>query len=139
MNLTNVYYEIQANTTFENFTQVGLLSSAGVVWRATLLLSSHPLFLSLPVFLLFSLPHPQLQIVYWPDMNTLIQEYVDETGGDASDVIEPSDGFHPSQLGNSLLADEMWQYLEENYPEAIGDVNPFNTQIVDVFGDQGGY
>jgi len=55
------------------------------------------------------------------------------------DLIEPFDGFHPSQLLGSLTADIMWDYLEKNYPEAIGEVNPYNAEIEKVFGDQGGY
>ena len=68
----------------------------------------------------------------------MIQKYVNE-GGIASDIIEPSDGFHPSQLGNELLGQIIWEHLETNFSEAIGEVNPFNEEIAKKFGDQGGF
>lgn len=78
-------------------------------------------------------------IHYDPDFVTLIQDYVDETGGLPSDIIEPVDGFHPNQLGNILLAESMWDWLETNHPEALGNVNPNNAKIEALFGDQGGH
>ena len=78
-------------------------------------------------------------IHYDPDWVGLIDEYVATTGGEPSDIIEPADGFHPNQLGNMLLAEEMWDFLESNYPEALGDVNPHNDEISRRFGDQGGH
>ena len=79
-------------------------------------------------------------LLHWdPDFQSLMDEYVEETGGDPSDIIEPSDGFHPSQLGNILLAGKMWEFLETNHPEALGPVNPHNDQIESLFGDQGGH
>jgi acyloxyacyl hydrolase len=73
-----------------------------------------------------------------PDWNQFVAEYV-KAGGIASDVIEPSDGFHPSQLGNELLAKVIWEHMEKNFPEALGKVNPYNDQIKAMFGDQGGF
>jgi len=98
-NLTQVYVDMQANTTWENFTHIH----------------------------------------YTPDWRGLIDEYVYEYGGEASDIIEPSDGFHPSQLGNTLFAEALWDFISTTYPDAIGDVNPFNDDIDRLFGDQGGY
>jgi acyloxyacyl hydrolase len=60
-------------------------------------------------------------------------------GGKVADLIEPIDGFHPSQLGNSLFAGEIWDLLEQNYPEFLGSVNPHNEEIARIFGNQGGY
>jgi len=73
-----------------------------------------------------------------PDFRTLVDRYV-SAGGDAADLIEPSDGFHPSQLGNELLADQLWGVLETSYPQAIGEVNPHNDEIARLFGEQGGF
>ena len=73
-----------------------------------------------------------------PDWKGLIAEYV-AAGGKASDVIEPSDGFHPSQKGNELLADQVWNFLETEFPESIGDVNPHNEEILAKFPGQGGF
>jgi len=73
-----------------------------------------------------------------PDWRALIQEWVDQ-GGAAADIIERVDGFHPSQLGNALLAEKIWDHLETNFPAAIGEVNPHNSEIESLFGDQGGF
>ena len=73
-----------------------------------------------------------------PDWVTLMKEWVN-AGNKAADLIEKSDGFHPNQNGNNLLSDAIWKFLEENHPEALGDVNPHNDKIKEIFGDQGGY
>ena len=73
-----------------------------------------------------------------PDWKGLISQYV-ASGGKASDVIEPSDGFHPSQKGNELLADQVWNFLEKDFPQSIGDVNPHNDKILAMFPGQGGF
>jgi len=69
----------------------------------------------------------------------MLRNYTLQYGAPATDLIEPSDGFHPSQVGNELLAQEIWQWLEAKFPESIGSVNPFNEEIKRIFGDQGGY
>lgn len=76
---------------------------------------------------------------FLPDWNALISNYETEYKRPGSDLIEPSDGFHPSQLGNELLAQQLWAWLEQNFPAAIGDVNPHNDEIQAYFGDQGGF
>jgi len=73
-----------------------------------------------------------------PDWASFIQQYVQD-GGLASDLIEPVDGFHPSQTGNMYLASTVWEYLEQNLPDALGPVNPNNAAILKQFGNQGGY
>ena len=72
------------------------------------------------------------------DWVKLIAEYV-SLGGSAFDVIEPGDGFHPSQTGNALFAEAIWQDLLENRPQWLPQLNPFNANITALFGDQGGY
>jgi len=72
------------------------------------------------------------------DWWTMINKWV-KMGHQKSDLIEPTDGFHPSQTANALLAEMLWEYLENSFPEAIGNVNPYNDQIQKIFGDQGGY
>lgn len=82
-------------------------------------------------------PNLNLRYFYAP-LQEMIENYV-KKGGAASDVIEPSDGFHPSQLGNELLGELMWNHLEQDFPEAIGEVNPYNEEIRKRFGGQGGF
>ena len=72
------------------------------------------------------------------DFVALINEYVAQ-GGTAFDVVEPVDGFHPSQTGNYLLADVVFKDLQANRPAWLPAENPFNAQIEALFGDQGGY
>jgi acyloxyacyl hydrolase len=60
-------------------------------------------------------------------------------GGQVYELIEPVDGFHPSQIGNALVADYMWKQIEANYPHIMPPINPNNDQIDKLFGDQGGY
>lgn len=75
---------------------------------------------------------------YTPDWPKLFADYA-ATGGDPYDLIEKTDGFHPSQLGQTLLAGDIWAWLEATHPEALGPVNPFNDLIDATFGDQGGH
>eukprot|EP00656_Telonema_subtile_P008813 TRINITY_DN14122_c0_g1_i3.p2 TRINITY_DN14122_c0_g1~~TRINITY_DN14122_c0_g1_i3.p2 ORF type:complete len:218 (+),score=62.54 TRINITY_DN14122_c0_g1_i3:863-1516(+) len=72
------------------------------------------------------------------DWRKYIAEYV-KSGGKAADLIEPVDGFHPSQAGNMYMADQIWQWLEQNHPEVLGPTNPHNGEIQALFGDQGGF
>ncbi|RNF11856.1 GPI inositol deacylase precursor [Trypanosoma rangeli] len=53
------------------------------------------------------------------------------------ELIEPVDGFHPSQLGTALLGELLFNKTSEL--GIIPPVNPFNNDISERFGDQGGY
>lgn len=75
---------------------------------------------------------------FYPDYTALIAKWT-AAGHSALDLIEPVDGFHPSQTGNMLLAQSMWEFLAANVPDAMGMQNPNNQEIIDLFGDQGGY
>ncbi|KAL9651287.1 hypothetical protein ABK040_001240 [Willaertia magna] len=65
--------------------------------------------------------------------------WVDKYNGQPKDLIEPFDGFHLSQPGQSLMADVLWNWLSKEHPEVIGSPNPFNKNIQQKFGQQGGY
>ncbi len=56
-----------------------------------------------------------------------------QTGRPLTDLIEPSDGFHPSQTGNALFAKHFFSFLEDEHPEAIGPINPYNAEIDAMF------
>lgn len=60
-------------------------------------------------------------------------------GGKPQDLVEPVDGFHSNQLFNALAADWLWENLQQDKPEWLGEVNPNNDRIKQLFGDQGGY
>ncbi len=54
-------------------------------------------------------------------------------------LIEPIDGFHMNQDANALLADEIWSIIEKQHSDWLGPINPFNDEILQIFGDQNGY
>merc|ERR1712137_139787 len=60
-------------------------------------------------------------------------------GGQVWQLIEPSDGFHPSQQANALISQILFDKLVKDHPSAVGAVNPNNNEIMNLFGDQGGY
>ena len=60
-------------------------------------------------------------------------------GGQDWQIIEPVDGFHMNQIANFLLADELWRIFSEQRPDWLGPVNPHNSDIEAIFGNQGGY
>ena len=64
----------------------------------------------------------------------MFKQFAEEYGVDTLPrLIEASDGFHPSQTGNAVFAMSFFKYLEENYPEAIGPINPHNDEINRMF------
>ena len=65
----------------------------------------------------------------WADIAT---DFV-KAGGELVNIIEPVDGFHPSQTGNAIFAQKFWQWLEEFHPAAIGPINKYNDEINDMF------
>uniref|UniRef100_A0A7N5JGW9 Acyloxyacyl hydrolase n=1 Tax=Ailuropoda melanoleuca TaxID=9646 RepID=A0A7N5JGW9_AILME len=60
-------------------------------------------------------------------------------GGQPWQLIEPVDGFHPNEVASLLLADRFWKKVQLQWPQVLGKENPFNSQIEQVFGDQGGH
>lgn len=44
-----------------------------------------------------------------------------------------------SQVASLLLAERFWNKVQSQWPEVLGKENPFNAQIEQVFGDQGGH
>ena len=42
-------------------------------------------------------------------------------------------------MANVLIAEWLWNEFEANYTYLVPPVNPFNDQIREMFGDQGGY
>lgn len=43
------------------------------------------------------------------------------------------------QVAQPIIANVIWKNLKLIAPEAIGPINQFNHEILDVFGDQGGH
>jgi acyloxyacyl hydrolase len=77
-------------------------------------------------------------VIYLHDpFHAIIEKWV-QGGGQIYQLIEAVDGFHPSQIANSLIADYVWNLLETQYPHFLPPVNPNNAKSPQVFGDQGG-
>jgi acyloxyacyl hydrolase len=72
------------------------------------------------------------------DLRKIVGDYV-AAGGIARDAFETFDGFHPSQTGLSLISTHVWNTLEKERPDFLGRINPHNSKIQELFGDQGGY
>jgi len=68
-----------------------------------------------------------------------VMEMWESQGGQAYQVIEPVDGFHPSQTGQALTSSYLFNLLNANNPNLLGKVNPYNDKIEAQFADQGGY
>nr|XP_009926263.1 PREDICTED: acyloxyacyl hydrolase-like [Haliaeetus albicilla] len=60
-------------------------------------------------------------------------------GGEPWQLIEPVDGFHPSQIAAALGTRITWQKVLHEWPQVLGRENPFNDQIEAIFKDQGGH
>ncbi|XP_021036268.1 acyloxyacyl hydrolase isoform X1 [Mus caroli] len=60
-------------------------------------------------------------------------------GGQPWQLIEPVDGFHPNEVASLLQANRVWEKIQLQWPHVLGKENPFNSQIEEVFGDQGGH
>ncbi|KAM6156825.1 acyloxyacyl hydrolase isoform 2-T2 [Erethizon dorsatum] len=68
-----------------------------------------------------------------------ITEEWQRRGGQPWQLIEPVDGFHPNEVALSLSAEIFWKKAQLQWPQVLGKENPFNSQIEQVFGDQGGH
>ncbi|KAG8572519.1 hypothetical protein GDO81_012071 [Engystomops pustulosus] len=60
-------------------------------------------------------------------------------GGQPWELMEPIDGFHPNQIASAIGAEVIWEELLQKQPDIFGKQNPFNEEIVKIFGDQGGH
>jgi len=63
----------------------------------------------------------------------------ENNGGQAWQIIEPVDGFHPNQIAEALLTEVMWGNIAANFSHLLPPINPNNAKITQVFGQQGGY
>jgi len=74
-------------------------------------------------------------VFYDGDYVQLFASYAKTMGAAAlPNLIEKTDGFHPSQAGNALFAKTFFSWFEQNHPDALGDINPHNAEIDALFG-----
>ncbi|KAM4705100.1 acyloxyacyl hydrolase [Rhinophrynus dorsalis] len=78
-------------------------------------------------------------VVYMDNLYQRVIEEWKEKGKDLTKLIEPVDGFHPSQIASALGADLIWQEASKFWPDLFGKENPYNDAIRERFGDQGGH
>ena len=71
-------------------------------------------------------------IFYDPIWTELFASYA-QSGLPLSNLIEKSDGFHPSQAGNAMFAEAFFSWLQEHHPDALGSENPYNEEIDRIF------
>ncbi|EAS03222.2 surfactant protein B containing protein (macronuclear) [Tetrahymena thermophila SB210] len=67
-----------------------------------------------------------------------IQEAINRATADgyqAYEIIEPVDGFHPSQLANYYFSDIIWNKIKQDRPDWIPVKNPNNKIIDQLFGN----
>ena len=69
-------------------------------------------------------------------LEQVVSEWI-ANGGEAWQLIEPVDGFHPTQTSDALSVGVLWNVLEEQ--GLLPPVNPWNKVIEQMFGNQGGY
>jgi len=80
-----------------------------------------------------------LEIDYTPFPLSQAVSYADAHGLPITEMIGPVDGLHPTPIAHTIMAGIVWEFLETNHPDWLGEVNPFNNQIQELFGEQGGY
>ncbi|GMH55527.1 hypothetical protein TrRE_jg10234 [Triparma retinervis] len=56
-----------------------------------------------------------------------------KSGEPVTNLIEKVDGFHPSQAGNALFAQNFFGWLEREHEESLGGLNPYNEEIDSIF------
>jgi len=78
-------------------------------------------------------------MIYYPSPVIEITQQFIFSGGDPTLLIEPVDGFHPSQIMNALYGQWLYTTLLNDHPEFLGTINPNNPIITELFGNQGGY
>ncbi|XP_063218353.1 acyloxyacyl hydrolase-like [Bacillus rossius redtenbacheri] len=54
-------------------------------------------------------------------------------------LVEPVDSLHPTQLAQPIITDILWKKMLQYFPHVLGEVNPNNDKIEQLFKDQGGH
>jgi len=83
--------------------------------------------------------YPNFDMLYYPfPLEEMFKIWISQ-GGQTWQLIEPVDGFHPSQQANAITAEWMFKDILSKHPDYFGPINPHNSDIDKIFGDQGGY
>uniref|UniRef100_A0ACB8FTP8 Uncharacterized protein n=1 Tax=Sphaerodactylus townsendi TaxID=933632 RepID=A0ACB8FTP8_9SAUR len=79
------------------------------------------------------------RLVVVPSGTSRVAEEWHTMGGENWQLIEPVDGFHPTQIASVLMTKVFWEKILHKWPHILGKGNPHNNQIAAVFKDQGGH
>lgn len=79
------------------------------------------------------------ELSYYENLYQKVSAKWEHLGGNPWDLLEPVDGFHPNQIASAMGADLIWEELLQKQPDIFGKHNPFNQEIINRFGDQGGH
>merc|ERR1711879_160457 len=69
------------------------------------------------------------------DLAKMSDMWIKRGGKNVQDIIDPFDGFHPSQVGMSMQAEYMWEELLQDREDIIGRKNPNNQVIEELFDE----
>lgn len=76
---------------------------------------------------------PNLDLIYLPFPIEPILNWIESKGENPAILIEPVDGFHPSQYSHRLIAKVLWSWIEIKDPNFLGQFNPNNPKIHSTF------
>ncbi|XP_040289206.1 acyloxyacyl hydrolase [Bufo bufo] len=86
-----------------------------------------------------SVKFSNFELGYYENLYQKVNAKWERFGGNPWDLLEPVDGFHPNQVASAIGADLIWEEILQKQPEIFGKQNPFNQEIIQQFGDQGGH
>ncbi|XP_072268294.1 acyloxyacyl hydrolase [Pyxicephalus adspersus] len=79
------------------------------------------------------------ELHYYENLYQKVIAKWESLGRNPWELLEPVDGFHPDQVASAVGADLVWDEAMQTWPSLFGKENPFNKEIIAIFGDQGGH
>lgn len=76
---------------------------------------------------------PNLDLIYLPFPIEQILNWMEAQGQNPAILIEPVDGFHPSQYSHRLIAKVLWDWIELKDSSFFGEFNLNNPKIHSTF------
>ncbi|XP_065352206.1 acyloxyacyl hydrolase-like [Cloeon dipterum] len=71
-------------------------------------------------------------------LGEVMDEWVKQ-GHKVAELVDPIDSLHPSQMAQALITEVAWRNIKKQFPYILGEENPNNDKIIELFGDQGGH
>ncbi|XP_053323687.1 acyloxyacyl hydrolase [Spea bombifrons] len=79
------------------------------------------------------------KVFYFDNLYQKVTVEWSKLGREPWELIEPVDGFHPSQIASAVGAEIIWKEALLKWPELFGKENAHNKEITAKFADQGGH